>query len=144
MAPPRRKGIEAERELANKLWDMGWAVIRGPASGAGARKRYQPDLVAALDGYIAVMEVKRGEAGKPLYLDPGQVVNLAEWARRAGGEAYIAVRLGGGEWRLHPVSSLKTTGRGRFKIERPEAGLQLRDLHEIVKGRHRRPCNSIS
>ncbi|MEM0340184.1 MAG: Holliday junction resolvase Hjc [Acidilobaceae archaeon] len=138
MSSPKRRSYEAETELANLLWKLGFAVIRGPASGGGARKRFQPDLVAVKEGRVLVLEIKRffREEG-PLYLESSQVMRLQEWARRAGGTALIAVRLSGGEWRIHNINDLKVTKGGNFKLDDPKKGLRLRDFLEIFESRSR-------
>lgn len=130
MAYAKRKASRAENELATILWNMGYAVIRGPSSGGGVRRRFQPDLVAIKNGVVLVFEVKTGSEGEPLYIESSQVVGVQEFARRAGGTAYIAVRFKGGEWRFHPIETLEVTRKGNFKIEEPRAGLRLRDLEE--------------
>jgi len=130
VAYAKRKASRAENELATILWGMGYAVIRGPSSGGGVRRRFQPDLVAIKDRVILVFEVKTGRENEPLYIESSQVLGVQEFARRAGGVAYIAVRLKGGEWRFHPVDSLVVTRKGNFKLESPQLGLKLRDLEE--------------
>jgi len=110
------KGVEAERELANILWSKGFAVIRGPASGAGTRKRFQPDLVAIKNGKIAVIEVKKTNK-LPVYIRPEQILGLSEFSRRANAKAFIAVRLKGGKWLFYNLTEVKTTKRGGFKVE---------------------------
>lgn len=130
VAYAKRKASRAENELATILWSMGYAVIRGPSSGGGVRRRFQPDLVAVKNGVILVFEVKTAREGEPLYVESSQIVGIQEFARRAGGFAYVAVRLKGGEWRFHPVESLEVTKGGNFKIEAPHLGLRLRDLEE--------------
>ncbi|GBF08812.1 Holliday junction resolvase [Aeropyrum pernix] len=132
-----RRGVGYERELAKILWDRGWAVIRGPASGGGSRSRVQPDLVAVRGGVVLVFEIKKAR-GETVYLDPGQVLGLLEWARRAGGDAWIALRLVGKGWRFHRADSLEHTRRGGFKISRPGGGLKLRDLLTLYAGGVRR------
>jgi Holliday junction resolvase len=126
----KRKASRAENELATMLWSLGYAVVRGPSSGGGVRSRFQPDLVAAKNGVILVFEVKTGREGEPIYIESSQVLGVQDFARRAGGAAYIAVRLKGGEWRFHPIESLEVTRKGNFKIENPQSGLRLRDLEE--------------
>ncbi len=46
------RGTEYERDLAYKLYQRGWAVIRAPASGAKAKRYLYPDLVAIKKGRI--------------------------------------------------------------------------------------------
>jgi len=110
------KGVEAERELANILWSRGFAVIRGPASGAGTRRRFQPDLVAMKNGKIAVIEVKK-TSKLPVYIRSEQILGLSEFSRRANAKAFIAVRLKGGKWLFYRLAEVKTTKRGGFKVE---------------------------
>lgn len=134
----KRKSYEAENELANILWSMGFAVIRGPASGGGARKRFQPDLVAVKNGKILVFEIKRcSDEEKPLYLDSSQILGLQEWGRRAGGSVYIAIRFKGGEWRFHEVKELEVTRGGNFKLDKPKSGLRLREFIELIEAKTR-------
>ncbi|HIC99009.1 MAG TPA: Holliday junction resolvase, partial [Pyrodictiaceae archaeon] len=38
------RGFEAERDLARRLWQKGFAVIRAPASGAKTKHYVYPDL----------------------------------------------------------------------------------------------------
>ncbi len=130
MSKVKRRASIVENELATTLWNLGYAVIRGPSSGGGVRRRFQPDLVAAKNTIILVFEVKTGREGEPIYIESGQVLGILDFARRAGGIAYVAVRLKGGEWRFHPAESLEVTKKGNYKISDPRKGLRLRDLEE--------------
>ncbi len=125
------RGVEAERELANLLWKKGFAVVRGPASGGGVRKRFQPDLIALKDGKIAVLEVKRSKE-LPVYLRPEQVLGLTEFAKRAGGKAFIAVKVIREGWIFFKIDNVKTTKRGGFKVE--GRGLTLEGFLSEVLG----------
>ncbi len=136
MRNPKAKGARAENELANVLWEEGFAVVRGPSSGGGSKRRFQPDLVAIKDGNVVAIEVKARSDEGPIYLEADQVVGLAEFARRAGGRAFVAFRFRGGEWRFHPVESLQPTGAS-FRLESPSGGLRLRDFLELIERRHR-------
>ncbi len=104
MSLSKRKGSAHERALANKLWDMGLAVLRGCSSGGGVRKRFVPDIVAMGPGFVLVLEVKyRSERG-PVRIEEEKVEKLLEFARRAKGDAYIAVKFRGDDWRILPIS----------------------------------------
>ncbi len=128
----KAKGTRVENELANLLWEMGYAVVRGPSSGAGVRRRFQPDLVAIKAGKVLVFEVKTYRGGGPLYIPRHQVDGLKDFADRAGAHAFIAVRLHGGGWRLHRLEDLPATRGGGARVDEPSTGLRPRDLDELL------------
>ncbi len=135
-----RKALAArlENDLANRLWELGFAVVRGPSSGSGARRRFQPDLVAIRGGVVVVIEVKRARRGRPLYLRREQVEGLREFARRAGGLAVVAAHIPGVGWRFHMIDGLEETASGNLKIARPEAGHRMEAFLELLFPRSRR------
>ncbi len=134
----KRSATRIENELANLLWERGYAVVRGPSSGSAARRRFQPDLIAVKQGVILVIEVKKGHEGKPLYVPPHQVEGLLELERRSGGRAVVAVKISWHGWRFHFLRDLERTKGGRARIPRPELGLRLSELEEILMPRHKR------
>jgi Holliday junction resolvase - archaeal type len=105
MSIPKRKGSAHERNLASKLWDMGLAVLRGCSSGGGVRKRFVPDIVAMGPGFVLVLEVKYRSERNPIRIEGEKVSKLLEFAERARGHAYIAVKFKGDDWRFIPVTS---------------------------------------
>ena len=128
---------KAENELANVFWELNYAVVRGPSSGSGVRKRYQPDLIAMKNGVIFVMEIKtKRKEGGNLYISSSQVLGLEEFSKRAGGIAIIAFKRKGREWRFHLLESLIPVGKN-FKIKEPEKGLRIRDLEEMFFRRNK-------
>jgi len=114
LTTPRRRGFSAERELARLLWSRGFAVVRGPASGARGRHVVYPDLVAIYQGNIYVFEVKYRHS-LPIYIQKEQINRLLEFARRAAGEPYIAVKLPRRGWYIVPVENAVETRNG-YKI----------------------------
>lgn len=136
--PGKAIASRLENELANTLWSMGYAVVRGPSSGSGARKRYQPDLVAIKNGVVLVIEVKKARRGKVLYVPERQVRGLREFASRAGGQAIIAAKIPGLGWRIHKLDDLDYTKAGSARIESPESGLKLEVFDEILFPKSRR------
>lgn len=113
----RRKGFSAERELVRKLWRYGFAAIRGPASGAKVKKSVYPDVVAIYKGKVLVFEVKAREKLQTIYMRKSQLDKLLEFARRAGGEAYIAIKVGElRDWRFVSASSVEVVNDNRVKI----------------------------
>lgn len=134
----KRDATRFENELANLLWERGYAVVRGPSSGSRAQKRFQPDILAAKDGVVLVIEVKKARRGHPIYIPPHQAWGLRELERRSGGRAVVAVRIPWEGWRFHFLDGLHETRGGRLRIDRPEAGLRLVELEEIVFRKSRR------
>lgn len=115
----RVRGFQKERELVRKLWEEGFACIRAPASGAKVRRSVQPDIIAARNNVIFVMEVKTRRKGKAIYIEKDKIDKLVEWARRAGTNAIPLVALYVNReysWRFVPVTSLKQTEGGYYKV----------------------------
>ncbi|MGC8556365.1 MAG: Holliday junction resolvase Hjc [Conexivisphaera sp.] len=123
----RRRGLDRERDLARRLWEMGFASIRAPASGAKAKRFVQPDVVAARAGTIFAFEVK-ARSELPIYVDSEQVEKLAEWARRAGARALLAIHYKR-EWRFLPLEAASRVGRTyRVDEESLASALGMEDL----------------
>ena len=129
----RVQGFEAERDLARKLWQKGFAVIRAPASGAKAKHYVYPDLVAIWRGKILVFEVKRRTKMATLYIDAKQIEKLREFCRRAGGEAFIAIKIvNEKKWYFISLAELEQIETGKYKISVEKIRNAL-TLEELVK-----------
>ncbi|HIQ10557.1 MAG TPA: Holliday junction resolvase [Pyrodictium sp.] len=127
------RGFEAERDLARRLWQKGFAVIRAPASGAKAKHYVYPDLVAIWRGKILVFEVKRRTKLTTLYIDAKQVEKLREFCRRAGGEAFIAIKIvDEKKWYFVPLTELEQIETGKYRISAEKIRSAL-TLEELVK-----------
>ncbi len=136
----RRRGFQHERDLARKLWDHGFAVMRAPASGSKAKYTKYPDLVAIMDRHIFAFEVKTVYREKTIYISAVQVEKLREFIKRAGGQGYIAVKvIGESGWRFIPLEQLEETTGGNYKVPKEliGKGLRIRDLVSMVKGDRR-------
>uniref|UniRef100_A0A7J3QDM2 Crossover junction endodeoxyribonuclease Hjc n=1 Tax=Ignisphaera aggregans TaxID=334771 RepID=A0A7J3QDM2_9CREN len=117
----RARGFRAERELVTKLWKMGFAVIRGPASGAKIRRSIYPDVVAIKDRKIFVFEVKVRSKPSSIYIDRNQLSKVIEFARRASGEALLAIRITSLKiWKAIPVNEINidSATSNRIKVSR--------------------------
>ncbi|MGC8620902.1 MAG: Holliday junction resolvase [Caldisphaera sp.] len=132
----KAKASRLENDLANTFWSLGYAVIRGPSSGAGVSKRYSPDLLAIKDGIILVFEIKSKRKSGSLYIDSSQILGLQEFAKRAKGIPIIAFKSRGKEWKFHFLNNLESTGKN-FKLNSPDDGLKLRDLEELFFRKHK-------
>ncbi len=130
----RRKGFGRERMLARKLWEKGFAVLRAPASGAKARRLKYPDMVVLRNGHIIVLEIKTSEKQAPIYIPRQQVEKIREFARRAGGKAYIAVDyIGTGMgWRFIPIEELAETKRGNYRID-PDKAKNSPRIQDLIR-----------
>jgi Holliday junction resolvase len=123
--------------LARRLWSHGLAVVRAPASGSKAKRLVYPDIVAIYKGRVLVFEVKTTSGLRDIYIPGHQVEKLLEFTRRAGGEAYIAVKItGSGEWLFVSIDKLLKTSSGNYKLPRSVLGeaLKLTALVSLVKG----------
>ncbi|RLE81336.1 MAG: Holliday junction resolvase [Thermoprotei archaeon] len=111
----RVRGFRAERSLALALWKLGFACIRGPASGSGARRLFYPDLLAIRNGVIFVFEIKIA-ARKILYLNRLKIERLKDFVKRIRGSsketrvyAFIALKIPDKRWRFIPLEKLRLT-----------------------------------
>ncbi len=133
----RSRGYRAERELVNELWRLGFAVMRAPASGAKIKKADYPDIVAIREGKVAVFEVKSRAKTQTIYLEKEQVHKLLNFTERAGGKAYIAIRIPHKEWKFIRAENLQETKGGKLKvtkqqiIDAPNLAGVLKDLRLI-------------
>ncbi len=134
----KRDATRFENELANIFWERGYMVVRGPSSGSGVRRRFQPDLTVIKYNKIIIIEVKKISSPRPVYIPPHQVEGLLELERRSGGIAVVAVRIPRVGWRFHILRDLVETRSGRRKIEDPVKGLRLYELENIIFGLSKR------
>jgi len=116
--------------------------MRAPASGAKAKRSVQPDVVAARNGRLFVIEVKTRRRGGAIYIEREKVEKLVEWARRAGPNALPLVGVYVGReygWRFAPVDRLETTEGGYYKVRREDLSrfLDIRALKAIADASER-------
>jgi len=135
----RTRGFKRELELVHKLWRMGFACIRGPASGSRAKRIFYPDIVAIKNGVVFVMEVKTTKS-KNVYVEKDKLKKLTGFLSKAMGSkgvayAFIAVkRIGRTDWRFVPLTELVDIGsKYRINVEQARS-LGLRDLLELTTG----------
>ena len=114
----RSRGYRAERELVLMLWRLGFAVMRAPASGARIKRADYPDVVAIKNGKVAVFEVKSRKSLGTIYLNKEQLRKLREFSERAGGRAYVAVRIPHKSWKFISLQELKKTDSGNYRLDK--------------------------
>ncbi|MCC6057556.1 MAG: Holliday junction resolvase [Desulfurococcaceae archaeon] len=126
----RSSGISAERELVVKLWKLGFAVIRGPASGAKIKRGVYPDVVAIKNRHVFVFEVKKRSKLDHIYIDKDQIEKLKEFARRAGGEALIAAKITELKiWKAIPIELVKEVSANKVRVDREV----IEQAQELIK-----------
>ncbi|MCE4617094.1 MAG: Holliday junction resolvase [Desulfurococcales archaeon] len=132
----RSKGFHYERVLARKLWSKGFAVVRGPGSGGGSSEIVQPDLIALKNGHIFAFEIKVRWKRTTIYLEKEKIERLKEFARRAKGRAFIAVKIvDKTDWRFLPVETIENTKKGNYKITPVNMlkGLTIDELNTLTQ-----------
>lgn len=132
------RGISDERELVNRLWQNGFAVLRAPASGS-ATKMMRPDIIAGnaqLSLQLAI-EVKT-TWNNVLYITRESIDQLVAFAKRFGCQPILAVKFKGFRkvsWIFIPPEELKITRAGNYKITREDALQVGKDLDSFVRGK---------
>ncbi len=134
----KEKGVRGERNLLHILWSKGFACVRGPASGGGARKIFYPDLIAVRNGVVYIFEIKKRKTENSIYLGGKQVERFLDFYKRAKGVkpdervyAFIAVKIHGKHWRFIPIEEVKKSRSEKsYKIDLKNTNkvLKLRDL----------------
>jgi len=99
-----KKGYNFERKIKLELEAQGWKVIRS----GGSKK---PDMVAARDGKIVIIECKITK-GKKVYLETDEVEKLLDVANHFKAECMYAVQRIRESWSLVPLDSLRKTDKG--------------------------------
>jgi Holliday junction resolvase len=118
------KGYRGEREMVYKLATLGYMVVRTPRSGRISLA--SPDIIAAKDGRLIVIECKsREEAFK---IEKDGLAQLLEWQNKAGARAYVAWKISRKGWKfLHLRDVLANNGNIGKKFA-AEKGIEI---HEI-------------
>lgn len=126
------KGDTAERGLATLLWDRGYSVLRAPGSGSIGRP--SPDVFAVKEQVLdtrnpgpcrrvsdaCAIELKARDSGTANF-DREEIVDLREFAARAGAEAWVAVKpdlRSHSQWYLKEASALHETPEGNYSIRK--------------------------
>jgi len=118
----KARGSAVERYIVSKLREKGFAAIRAPASGS-KRKDHVPDIVALKSGVILLIEVKSRQGGNKVYIGREQIEGINDFAKRAGGEFFIAVKIN------KLLKFIKAT-----ELRKTEGGNYIIDMEMIKKG----------
>jgi len=110
------KGYIAEWQLTHKLSEMGFMVVRTPRSGRIGLA--SPDIIAAKDGKLIVIECKSRKSGFNVPLE--QLNELRQWETKAKAKAYIGWKVARKGWfffRLNDVIKNKGNVGKKFLEE---------------------------
>lgn len=116
------KGSRAERELVNRLWRSGFAVMRSPASGSG-RKHPQPDVLASDGDRIVGIETK-STSGETVYISKEEVKKLKNFCNSFGCDPLIGVRFDRKGWLFVRPRDCEETKKS-LKVTKSIAGWTL-------------------
>ena len=124
----KSKGTRAERELFHLFWQNGFNSLR--TAGSGSTSMPAPDLIAAKDGRILVIECKSG-AGNNRYIKKEQIEELIAFAKTFDGEPWIAARFDRIGWFFVKAENLEQTKGENFVVNLETAktsGFKFEDL----------------
>jgi len=128
------RGIQDERNLAQRFWKRGFAVIRAPASGAST-KMPRPDLITGNRerGLQFAIELKT-TSKKVLYINKKSINQLVEFSQRFGCQPFVALKFKGwrNSWIFISPYQLMTTSNLNFKISRKEALRNGIDMSTLI------------
>ncbi|MFB6353296.1 MAG: Holliday junction resolvase Hjc [Halobacteriales archaeon] len=126
------KGDRRERELVNRLDELGFAVMRAPASGS-ATSRELPDVLAGDGDAFYAIEVK-ASAGKPIYLDEKEVYDLVYFGRNFGAQPLVGVRFDREDWYFFDPrgDEVHVTDGGNYRVKKETALEQGTPIDELV------------
>lgn len=125
-----RKGERRERELVNLLDEIGFAVMRAPASGS-ATDRELPDVVAGNGERFYAIEAKSSN-GNPIYLTAEEVEGLAYFAESFGATPRIGIRFDEEAWAFFDPEDLYVTEAGNYRVKKETAIAAGADLYELA------------
>jgi len=118
-----RKGADHERQLAKKLGEEGFVVIRAAGSGKNT-----PDLIAGCDGTTFMFECKYSTK-EAFYIDKRQIGTQVVFAKKFGGDFFVAVKFKNIPWCFLRPEQLEDSGKN-YKMTKYllEKGRKLRQL----------------
>lgn len=125
-----QKGARCERELVNLLDEMGFAVMRAPASGS-ATARDLPDVLAGNGERFYAIEAK-SSSGNPIYLDAEEVEALCYFATNFGATPRIGIRFDEQDWAFFDPDDLYVTEGGNYRVKQETALARGEDIWELA------------
>ena len=104
----KSKGINAERDLIHKFWNVDdWSAVR--IAGSGSMRYPSADILASNKLRKLAIECKASKESSK-YLTKDEVEQLKTFAEIFGAEPWIGVKFDKQEWFFMNVEDLKQTG----------------------------------
>jgi len=112
----KKKGIRAERELLDKLWNYGIGAIR--VAGSGSTGHPSADIIAGYRGKLAVIEVKT-TSKESIYVGSDEVQSMRSLAEVLGAECWLAVKFSAdrGKFYMVRIPDARETSSGSVVID---------------------------
>ena len=104
----KSKGINAERDLVHRFWEIGWACVR--VAGSGSSKYPSPDLLAGNNVRKFAIETKT-TSGTIQYFSKKEIDELRFFSNRFGAESWVAIKFKGISWVFLGLEDLMETGK---------------------------------
>jgi Holliday junction resolvase len=121
-------GKRYELELARKLYKLGFAVIRAPASGRKAKRVPYPDIVAIRHRNVIVISVKYRSSLGTIYVSQDELKKMMDFAKRSDGIMLIAIKVKElGDWRVISLSSNSSVERLAITVDMVRNAKRLED-----------------
>jgi len=108
----KRKGSNAERELAHLFHKHEWGVLR--AAGSGSTTMPAPDILAGNSGRYLAIECKSTRDNKK-YFQKEELDQLRLFAKNFGAEPWIGVRFDFLKWFFVHLDDVKK-GKGKLHV----------------------------
>lgn len=121
------KGARGERELLNRLHDLGYSVMRSAGSGVNS---LSPDILAVREGRGFAFECKAWERSS-LAIEKEKFDSLLEWERNTGMGTYIAWRMNGQGWFFIKLGEMRVNEKS-VTVTKKEALSISRGLEAIL------------
>jgi holliday junction resolvase Hjr len=126
----KSKGINAERDLVHRFWEIGWACVR--VAGSGSSKYPSPDLLAGNNLRKFAIESKMC-SGKIQYFTKKEISELKFFSDRFGAESWVAIKFKGLNWFFLSLEDLEETEKA-FSASRNLCERRGLSFEELTRG----------
>lgn len=126
----KSRGINAERDLVHRFWEIGWACVR--VAGSGSSQFPSPDLLAGNNLRKFAIETKTC-SGNIQYFSKKEINELKFFANRFGAEFWVAIKFKGEKWVFLGLEDLMETGKS-FAASRDLCERRGLSFEELTNG----------